>query len=58
MYKLRYLPGAERFFRKLKEKGLKDSFSKVPIAIDQELYIGKSETGDLSGICGYDVYYN
>ena len=26
MYELRYLPGAERFFKKLKEKGLKVAY--------------------------------
>ena len=58
MYELRYLPGAERFFKKLKEKGLKDAFRKALEAIAQDHYTGESKTGDLSGIYGYDVYYN
>ena len=56
MYELRYLPGAERFFKKLKEKGLRDAFRKALEA--QDPYTGESKTGDLSGIYGYDVYYN
>ena len=58
MYELRYLPGAERFFKKLKEKGLKVAFRKALEAIAQDPYTGESKTGDLSGIYGYDVYYN
>lgn len=58
MYELRYLPGAERFFKKLKEKGLKDAFRKALEAIAQDPYTGEGKTGDLSGIYGYDVYYN
>lgn len=58
MYELRYLPGAGRFFKKLKEKGLKDAFRKALEAIAQDPYTGECKTGDLSGIYGYDVYYN
>lgn len=58
MYELRYLPGAERFFKKLKEKGLKDAFRKALETISQNPYAGESKTGDLAGIYGYDVYYN
>ena len=42
MYELRYLPGAERFFKKLKEKGLKDAFRKALEAIAQDPYTGES----------------
>ena len=52
MYELRYLPGAERFFKKLKEKGLKDAFRKALEAIAQDPYTGESKTGDLSGRTG------
>ena len=52
MYELRYLPGAERFFKKLKEKGLKDAFRNALEAIAQDPYTGESKTGDLSGIYG------
>ena len=44
MYELRYLPGAERFFKKLKEKGLKDAFRKALEAIAQDPYTGESKT--------------
>ena len=57
MYELRYLPGAKHFFKKLKEKGLKDAFRKALEEIAQDPYTGESKTGDLWGIYGYDVYY-
>ena len=44
MYELRYLPGAERFFKKMKEKCLKDAFSNALEAIAQDHYTGESKT--------------
>lgn len=58
MYKLRYFPGAQRFFKKLKEKGLKEAFQRALAAIAQDPYAGERKTGDLAGLYGYDVYYN
>lgn len=58
MYELRYLPGAQRFFKKLKEKGLKEAFRRALTAIAQDPYVGERKTGDLAGLYGYDVYYN
>ena len=36
MYALRYLPGAQRFFKKLKEKGLKEAFRRALHHIAQD----------------------
>lgn len=58
MYKLKALPAAERFFKKVKEKGLKDKFREALNNILSDPYVGELKTGDLSGIYGYDVYYN
>ena len=58
MYALRYLPGAQRFFKKLKEKGLKEAFRRALHHIAQDPYAGERKTGDLAGLYGYDVYYN
>lgn len=58
MYELRYLPGAQRFFKKLREKGLKEAFRRALETIARDPYTGERKTGDLAGLYGYDVYYN
>lgn len=58
MYELRYLPGAERHFKKIKDKGLKTAFRTALIKIAENPYIGQAKIGDFSGIYGFDVYYN
>ena len=58
MYELRYMRAAERYFKKIREKGLKDAFKAALQKISENPYCGKAKTGDLAGICGYDVYYN
>jgi len=58
MYELRYMKPAERFFKKLKEKGLKDSFRDALGKIAADPYIGDLKTGDLTGIYCLDVFYN
>ena len=52
MYELRYLPGAEKYFKKIKEKGLKEAYKKALQKIAQNPYQGETKTGDLSGIYG------
>ncbi len=58
MYELKYLPGAERYFKKIKEKGLKSAFRKALENIQTDPYVGEAKTGDLAGIYGFDVFYN
>ena len=58
MYELKYLPGAERYFKKIREKGLKSVFRKALESIQADPYIGEAKTGDLAGIYGFDVFYN
>ena len=43
MYELKFLPGAERYFKKVKEKGLKAAFRKALEAIQNDPYIGSTE---------------
>ena len=57
MYKLIFNSGAERYFKKIKEKGLKDQFKEALIKIRENPYIGQMKKGDLAGIYGYDVRY-
>lgn len=58
MYELRYLPGAERYFKKIKGKGLKAAFRTALERLAENPYIGQAKTGDLAGVYGFDVYYN
>ena len=58
MYELRFLPAAERYFRKIKEKPLKDLFITALHNISANPYCGKAKSGDLAGLYCYDVHYN
>ena len=58
MYELWYLPDAERFFKKIKEKGLKDAFCKALKTISKDPYALERKSGDLAGVFGCGVYYN
>lgn len=57
MYELRFSPAAERYFKKLKEKQLKETFRNALLLIQETPSIGKLKTGDLCGVFGYDVSY-
>lgn len=52
-----YLPPAEKYLRKLKEKPLKVEFLTAITAISADPDVGTAKTGDLAGIMGYDIYY-
>ena len=58
MYRLKYSTASRKYFKKINEKGLKKSFENALKSIQENPYIGKPKKGDLSGIYGYDVYYN
>ena len=58
MYELRYSNAAQRYFKKVKEKGLKKAFQDALTKIAAEPYCGSAKGGDLAGLYGYDVYYN
>jgi mRNA interferase RelE/StbE len=58
MYPLIILPPAARFLKKLKEKPLKAAFQQAIDVIRADPYRGELKTGDLSGVFGYDLYYN
>lgn len=52
------LPAAERYFKKIREKPLKEAFRKAVDEILADPYIGDAKVGNLSGVYCYDVYYN
>ena len=58
MYEVVFLPKAEKELKKMKDKNLKEKFRQAIIKISENPYIGEPKKGDLSGIFGYDVFYN
>lgn len=58
MYKLRYTSRAEKYFKKIKDKGLIGAFNEALDAIEADPYSGKAKAGDLAGIYCWDVYHN
>ena len=58
MTQLRILPPAAKFLKKIKDKRLKTLFQNAIDRILEDHTIGKTKTGDLAGIFGYDIYYN
>ena len=59
MYDIRYMPQAEKYFKKLKEKQLKVAYREALVKISADPYnAGEQKSGDLSGIYCRDVYYN
>ena len=57
MLEARITPSASRYFKKLKDKKLKELFKKSIDKICENPYSGQLKKGDLSGIYGYDFYY-
>ena len=57
MYEIRFLPQAEKYIKKLKDKQLKKAFQDALQAIAEDPYAGDEKKGDLVGVYGWDVYY-
>jgi len=58
MYEIRFTGASEKYFKKVKEKGLKKAFQSAFEEICNNPFIGELKTGDLAGLYCYDVYYN
>lgn len=58
MARLILMPPAAKFLKKLKDKKLKRLYQETIDRILADPTIGEAKTGDLSGILGYDIYYN
>lgn len=58
MTEVRFLPPAAKYIKKLKDKKLKLLYQKAVDNICKNHLAGKPKTGDLSGVYGYDIYYN
>ena len=58
MTEVRFLPPAAKFIKKLKDKKLKLLYQEAVDKIREDYTVGEAKTGDLSGVYGYDIYYN
>ncbi len=58
MRNVRFLPPAAKFIKKLKDKKLKELYKIAIDEICEDYTVGEEKLGDLSGIYGYDIYYN
>lgn len=58
MSEVRFLPPTSKFIKKLKDKKLKKAFQNAVDEICRDYTVGQAKTGDLSGVYGYDIYYN
>ena len=58
MTEVRFLPPAAKFIKKLKDKKLKLLYQEAVDKIRDDYTVGEAKTGDLSGVYGYDIYYN
>lgn len=58
MTEVRFLPPAAKFIKKLKDKKLKMLYQEAVDRIREDHTVGEAKTGDLSGVYGYDIYYN
>ena len=57
MYEILFSPQAERFFKKIKEKPLREAYKTALLKLRKNPYIGQPKRGDLVGIYGFDVIY-
>lgn len=58
MTEIRFLPPAAKFIKKLKDKKLKRLYQEAIDKIWEDYTVGEAKMGDLSGVYGYDIYYN
>lgn len=58
MAEVRFLPAAAKFIKKIKDKKLKLLYQEAVDKICADHLSGEAKTGDLSGVYGYDIYYN
>ena len=58
MTEVRFLPPAAKFLKKLEGKKLKLLYQEAIDKIREDHTVGEAKSGDLSGIFGYDIFYN
>ncbi len=55
MYEILFSSATERYFKKLKDKSLKDAYETALLRLQANPYIGQPKRGDLGGIYGFDI---
>lgn len=58
MYEIQFSTAAQKYFKKLRDKKLKNTFYEALHKISDNPYIGAQKNGDLATVYGYDVRYN
>ena len=58
MYEIQFSAVAQKYFKKLRDKKLKNVFYEALHKISENPYIGAQKSGDLTTVYGYDVRYN
>ena len=58
MYEIQFSTAAQRYFKKLRDKKLKNVFYEELHKISENPYLGLQKSGDLATVYGYDVHYN
>lgn len=58
MYELRYSGAAQKYLKKIKEKGLQKAFENALTRIAENPYIDTAKVGGLASLYGYDVFCN
>ena len=58
MYEIQFSTAAQKYFKKLRDKQLKNAFYEALHKISGNPYIGAQKSGDLATVYGYDVRYN
>ncbi len=58
MQNILFSPASEKFFKKLKDKKLKEKFKDAIELISKDYTVGNLKQGDLAGIYSYDIFYN
>jgi len=57
MYDIKFSSAAERYFKKIKERGLKEAYRAALDRLRFDPYVGQAKRGDLAGFYGYDLSY-
>lgn len=55
---IKYSPAIVKYFKKIKDKQLKERYKMAINLIVSDYTIGSLKSGDLAGIYSYDIYYN
>jgi len=58
MYEIMFSTASQKYFKKLRDKKLINSFYESLHKISENPYVGSRKIGDLATVYGYDVHYN